>query len=80
MSAVIPISEAKGRLSEVVRDSETHDVILLRHGRAAALVIGAERYDAFMEEVEDLRDRLSVYERDHVTVGLDKLIAELGED
>ncbi len=78
MTASIPISEAKGRLAKVVRDSEDHDVILLRHGRAAALVIGAERYDAIMEEVEDMRDRLSVYERDHLTISLDKLEAELG--
>ncbi|MDQ3733347.1 MAG: type II toxin-antitoxin system prevent-host-death family antitoxin [Actinomycetota bacterium] len=80
MPAVIPISEAKGRLAQVVRDAEEHDVILLRHGRPAAMVIGAERYDAINEELEDLRDRLAVYERDHVTIGIDKLIAELGED
>jgi prevent-host-death family protein len=78
--SAIPISEAKGRLAEVVRDSEDHDVVLLRHGRPAALVIGAERFDAWMDEVEDLKDRLAVYERDHVTISLDKLAAELGED
>lgn len=78
MPAVIPISEAKGRLAEVVRDSEDHDVILLRHGRPAAVVIGAQRFDAIMEEMEDLKDRLAVHERDHVTMSFDKFLAELG--
>lgn len=35
---------------------------------------------SLMEELEDLRDRLSVHEREHVTMPLDKLGAELGVD
>lgn len=78
MPRLIPISEAKGRLAEVVRDSEDDDVLLLRHGRPAAVVIGVARHDAMMEEIEDLKDRLAIHERDHVTISLDKLEAELG--
>ena len=35
-------------------------------------------YDAMLEEAEDLRDRLSIYEAEGVTIGLDKLEADLG--
>lgn len=79
MPTLIPISEAKGRLAEIVRDSENRDVILMRHGRPAAVVISTDRHEALLDEMEDLKDRLAVYERDHVTISLDKLIAELAD-
>jgi antitoxin StbD len=41
-------------------------------------VISSRRYDAMLEEAEDLRDRLSIYEAEGVTIGLDKLEADLG--
>jgi antitoxin StbD len=78
MVEMVPISEAKGRLSELVRDSDLDDVLLLRHGRVAAVMLSARRYDALMEELEDLRDRLSIHEREGVTLDFDKLRAELG--
>lgn len=40
----------------------------MRHGHPTAAVISARRYDALLEEMEDLRDRLSLAERDGVTV------------
>ena len=78
MSTFVPLSEAKGRLSEIVRTSETENVLLMRHGRPAAVVIGTARYDALLEEIEDLRDRLSVHEREGMVLDFDKLKAELG--
>jgi prevent-host-death family protein len=78
MAEFVPISEAKARLSEIVRESDSEDVLLLRHGRPAAVVVSTRRYNALLEEIEDLKDRLSVHEREDVTVGLDKVIAELG--
>jgi prevent-host-death family protein len=78
MAEFVPISEAKARLSAIVRESDSEDVLLLRHGRPAAVVVSTRRYNALLEEIEDLKDRLSVHERDGVTVGLDKVIAELG--
>jgi antitoxin StbD len=74
----VPISEAKGRLAELVRDSDDEDVVLLRHGRPAAVVMSARRYEALLEEIEDLRDRLSIHEREGLTMDLDKVGAELG--
>ncbi len=37
-------------------------------------------HESLMKELEDLRDRPSVHEREHVTMPLDKLGAGLGVD
>lgn len=79
-NALVPISEAKARLSELVREAETRDIILMRHGRPAAYLVNADAYDALVEQLEDAMDRLSVYERDHSTIDFDKVVAELGLD
>lgn len=75
---LVPITEAKARLSEIVRESEHRNVLLMKHGRPAAVVLSAGQYDALMERIEDMSDRLAIYEREGVTIGLDKLKAELG--
>lgn len=75
----VPVSEAKGRLSEIVRTAEDHDVTLMRHGRPAAVVISPGRLEALLEQLEDAEDRLSLHEREGVTVDFDKLMVELGE-
>ena len=81
---MVPITEAKAKLPEIVRAAGDNTMtVLLRHGRPAALVIGVEQYDALLEEIEDLKDRLSVYEsRENgpaARVSLDTLLAELEE-
>ncbi|MGQ0631231.1 MAG: type II toxin-antitoxin system prevent-host-death family antitoxin [Sporichthyaceae bacterium] len=75
---LVPITEAKARLSEIVRESEDRNVLLMKHGRPGAVVISSARYEELMSQIEDMSDRLSIYERDGVTIGLDKLTAELG--
>lgn len=60
-SSLVPISEARAHLSRLVRESADDDVVLMNHGRPAAILISAERYESLMEELEDLRDRLSVH-------------------
>lgn len=78
MSSLVPISKAKAKLSELVRQAAEEDVVLMNHATPAAVLISAERYDSILEELEDLRDRLSVHERSGVTISADKLMAELG--
>ena len=56
------ITEAKAKLPEIVRRSADHDVTILRHGRPLAVVVGMLRYEALLEKIEALDDRLSVYE------------------
>lgn len=77
VAQMIPISEANGRLSELVREADSQDVLLMRHGRAAAVMMSPRRHDALVEELEDALDRLSVYEREGLTMSIDKVKAEL---
>ncbi|MEE3066548.1 MAG: type II toxin-antitoxin system prevent-host-death family antitoxin [Actinomycetota bacterium] len=75
---LVSLTEARTRLSELVRRAADGDVVLMNHGRPAAFLVGADRYDALLEEMEDLRDRLSVHERDGVTTPFAMVVAELG--
>lgn len=75
---MIAISKARAKLSELVRRSRDEDVVLMNHATPAAVIVSADRYDALLEEIEDLKDRLSVHERTGVTISVDKLMAELG--
>ena len=68
----------RARLPELVRQAANEDVLLMNHSTPAAVLISAERYDDLLEELEDLRDRISVHERSGVTISADKLMAELG--
>lgn len=81
MAELVPISEAKGRLSELVRDADDSDVLLMRHGRPAAVLMSTRRHEQMLEEIDDLRDRLSVHEADaddDVMIPWEKLKAEMG--
>jgi PHD/YefM family antitoxin component YafN of YafNO toxin-antitoxin module len=52
----IAMSEAKARLSSLVADPQFEDVVLLRHGKVAAVLINPGRYDELLEAVDDLND------------------------
>ena len=76
------ITDAKAKLPEIVRRAVERDVTLLRHGRPVAVVIGTDRFEALLEQIEDLDDRLSVYEslgsEPDLRIGHAKVVAELG--
>ena len=78
---IVPITEAKAKLPELVRLAGDNVVtVLLRHGHPAALLIGVDHYDALLEEIEDLKDRLSVYQaREHPddVIDWDRAVVEL---
>jgi antitoxin StbD len=78
MSILVPISQARARLSKLAREVAEDDIVLMNHGRRAAVLISFDRYESLLDELEDLRDRLSVHEREHVTMPLSKFAAELG--
>lgn len=79
---LVTVTEAKGRLAELLREATEEDVVVVRHGHPVAVLVGTERYDALLEELEDLKDRLSVYESARseagLRIGFDKLAVELG--
>lgn len=58
----IRLTEAKARLHELIRKSEHEEVVLLRHGRPAVVMISPKRLESLIDELEDLEDRLSAYE------------------
>ena len=78
MSKLIPISQARAHLSQLIRDAADENVILMNHGHPAAILISPARYEAILEELEDAEDRLSYYERENLTMPVEKLVAELG--
>ncbi len=76
MTRLVSVTEAKAKLTALVHASEDEDVILLRHGTPAALLISTKRYQALLDELDEVEDRLSVYERDDdLAISVDKLAA-----
>ena len=49
---LVPVSEAKARLTELVRKATTVDVWLTRHGRPVAVIVSAERYARLVAKAE----------------------------
>lgn len=82
MNNLVPLTEAKGRLAALVRECEEGEIVILRHGRPAAILVSPAQYEAILEEIEDLRDRISVYESEasspDLRVPLNEALAELG--
>lgn len=60
MSAVLPIAEARSRLSEVVKTVRygRRPVLIGTRGRAEVAVIDIDVYRALQEEIEDALDRI----------------------
>jgi antitoxin StbD len=78
MSKLVAIGEARARLSQLVRDVGDQHIVLMNNCRPAAILVSPQRYSPLVEEIEDLRDRLSVLERGHATVLFSVLVVELG--
>jgi prevent-host-death family protein len=49
----VSISKARAKLSELVRQAADENVELMNHSTPAAVLIGAERHEAMLEEIED---------------------------
>lgn len=79
MSITVPITEARARLSQLVREATNADIVVMNHGQPAAVLISVARYQSLLKEMEDLRDRLSVHEREHLTTPLSKLVTDWAE-
>lgn len=82
MDKLVPLTEAKNHLHEIVRQAQDDNVVILRHGRPVAVVISPSTLDGLLEEIEDLKDRLSVMESrldaDDMRVPWEKVKVELG--
>jgi prevent-host-death family protein len=49
---LVTVTEAKARSGEMIREATEEDVVVVRHGHPAAVLVGAERYGALLEELE----------------------------
>lgn len=77
MATIVPISQAKIRLSELVASThagEGSEVVLLKHGRPSAVILSVDVFNRMQEMLDDYEDRLSLYERDHDTVPFGKVV------
>ena len=55
----IPITEAKNRLLDLVRDLQTKDdiVAITKNGVPAAVLLGVERFEGLLETIDILSDK-----------------------
>lgn len=55
----INVTEAKNRLTEIVKNVETTTAAytILRNGHKAAVLLSAEEYESLLETIEVLRDK-----------------------
>lgn len=75
----VPIAEARAQLSAVIKRAAEGDIILINHGRPAAVLMSPENYRALLDELDDLQDRLAVWENeDAPAVPFDVAMVELG--
>jgi antitoxin Phd len=54
--STISVSDARGKLPEVIETAHTEAVFLERHGKLAAVLISPEQYDRLMDALEDVED------------------------
>ncbi|MGH9037007.1 MAG: type II toxin-antitoxin system Phd/YefM family antitoxin [Acidimicrobiia bacterium] len=82
MDIGVPITEAKGKLNELVRVAEDQPVFILRHSRPVGVLLSPARFNALIEELEDALDRLSIYESqqapESMRIPWEKVETELG--
>lgn len=62
MDRIVPISEARANLTDLVNEAADHEVYLLRHGKPVGVLVSTEAYERLLSRIEDLEDALSVHE------------------
>lgn len=81
MPTSVAVTEAKAKLNTLLRDAQSDDVILMRHGRPAGVLVSYERYEDLIEGWEDAIDARAVAEfRAHPEsggMGLEDFAAQL---
>ena len=79
---MVPVSEAKIRLHELVNEVADHPVLLVRHSRPEAVLVSYDRWLELRREMADLLDRLALYRSRRSPADLrlspDKVMSELG--
>lgn len=66
-----PISEARGRLHELVELADEEEVVLLRHGRPYGVLLSHDGFERLLDRVEDLEDEISILRREEPSQSFD---------
>lgn len=75
------ISEARARFAALIERASRHDVVIMNHGRPAAVLMSPEHYRSLLDELDDLQDRLTVWENAEApAMSFDQLKAELAAE
>jgi len=79
---LVTLTDVRLRLQELIRGLDAKELVLLKHGKPVGVMLGYGVYQALLGRIEDLEDKLAVYEaRDDLPgmdVRWDKVKAETG--
>ncbi len=53
---IVPVSEARDRLTELLADAQDNDVILVKHGHPVGVLLSIARYERIVGLAEDMED------------------------
>jgi antitoxin StbD len=60
---VVSIAKAKAHLSELVREAKEGKVFeVINRSQPMAIILSVEKYNALLEEIEDLEDAIAILE------------------
>lgn len=62
MEYFIALTEARNKLSELIKQCQSQPIWILRHSQPVGVLISPQHYEALLNEIEDLRDSMSVVE------------------
>ena len=75
-------SEARANFNQVLKLAKTQAVEIHKHGKPAAVILDAMKYEELLDYVEDLEDQVAVLEfkldPNQKTVPWEKVKSELG--
>lgn len=80
MTALVPVSQARLHLVDLIEQADDEDVLILKHGHPVGVLLSHAGYERLLDDVEDLEDELSVLKAgsDGPAIPLAKLQSELG--
>lgn len=60
MDRIVPISEARATLGDLLDEAREHEVYIVKHGRPAGVILSVDAYEAALARIEDLEDENAV--------------------
>lgn len=60
MDRLVPISEARATLGELVEAAREEEIFIVKHSRPVGVLLSVEKYSALLDRLEDLEDALAV--------------------